>query len=77
MPKWGLAMTLTQGAGVRWSGVVVTTYSSPSGVKPPSPLPCSSPAGADAAGVSAVGGRGPVEITSGGTRLSGKARRFT
>ena len=38
MPNCGLAITLTQGAGVARPGVVVMTYSRPSGVKPPRPL---------------------------------------
>ena len=38
MPKYGLASTFTQGAGVVLPGAVVMTYSRPSGVNPPRPL---------------------------------------
>ena len=38
VPMCGLAMTLTHGAGVFRPGSRVTTYSRPSGVKPPRPL---------------------------------------
>src|SRR5512135_2029561 len=38
VPNSGLARTFTQGAGVTAPGAVVTMYSRPSGVKPPSPL---------------------------------------
>src|SRR5476651_2602778 len=72
VPKFGFASTLTHGAGVVAPAKSVTTYSRPSGVKPPRPLKKTRSRSGNSTDVS-ISGR--VRIRNCGGSGSGRVRR--